>query len=606
MRLPCAVLTVPSLFVFCCAAAALKPSEIPERDIEYGTPDGYSVPKTILFSATPEQIAADAEEWCKRGISAFFLDQVARDWASDIWAADKEPWTIGTSDITFQRTKTAAAVCRTIGSEIFLKIAFDHYLEWFNDAAWQQIDHNFRQFAIFARDTGCQGIALDIEYVGKQYSYGWEGYTYTGYSREDLVKKIRERVRKAVAGMYNEFPEMILLTFPESGFSLGSAIQSAWIEEAAERDAPGGVHYCTEHTYRNPNIRDMFAYAWAINQFFYHTLSNRAYRYWNEKCTIAPGIWPFGFDYQNSHEPGMTLDAFKQGMAGSLMLGRRYNWVYSHNSYEQLIGRQLDACKNPAEIKAYLQVIADRAIVTTPKYVSMAQELREARVRDYSSDLGLVPFAGCAGPDDIPILQVVPKGALGGTASERIWEAACEYYRGQVVDFQQLFDTQTHWMVTGPFPSADLARGHNTAYPPEQGVDLKATYDGVDGPIAWHEYQPKPERASVDFRAVFKPAEHVCAYAFCYVTTPVERRVQVRAGTNDAGKIWIGEKLLLDSPEEGTAILDRDIAAVTLPAGTTPILVKVCNGVNNWGFVFRMTDEAGRPITDLKFSLARE
>jgi len=35
---------------------------------------------------------------------------------------------------------------------------------------------------------------------------------------------------------------MVLLTFPECGLNLGTAIQVAWIEEAARRHAPEGVH----------------------------------------------------------------------------------------------------------------------------------------------------------------------------------------------------------------------------------------------------------------------------------------------------------------------------------------------------------------------------
>ncbi|HNR35976.1 MAG TPA: hypothetical protein PKO36_12405 [Candidatus Hydrogenedentes bacterium] len=594
------------LLVVSLAAHAVKPSEIPDPDVEYGPPGGLPMPKTILFSASPDQIAADAEEWAKRGISAFFLDQVARDWSSDIWATDKEPWTIGASDATFQKSKEAAAVCRRIGSELFLKIAFDRHFEWFNDTQWQKINHNFRQFAIFARDAGCHGIALDIEYVGDQYSFGWEGYDYKGYSREDLVLKVRDRLRTAVAGMYDEFPDMIFLTFPDCGFSLGSAIQTAWIEEAALRNAPGGVHYCTEHTYRNPNIREMFAYIWTINHFFRHTLSNRAYRYWLEQCSIAPGIWPFGFNYESVHEPGMTRDAFRQGFAASLMLGRRYNWIYSHNCYEQLVGRQLDLCRNPAEVETYLKVLTDREIVTTPKYLNLAQELREMRLRDYSGELGFEPFAACMGPDDTPALQVVPKDSMGGSASDVLWDMACRHFRGEAISFRRFFGTQTDWMVIGPFPSAEKLQGHNVAFPPEQEIDLKAEYDGVDGKARWREYKAPSDRASVDFTKVFNPTENVCAYALCYVTSPVEREAQIRAGTNDAGKIWLGGKLVLDYPEEGGAILDRDIIPIVLPSGKTPILVKVCNGVNNWGFVFRITDRTGNPIPDLRFGLVKE
>ena len=165
-----------------------------EPGLTYGKSDALALPKTIIFSASPDEIIADAEEWARRGIQAFFLNYVAREWSSDIWARDGKPWTIGASDETFQKAVQANAVCRRIGSETFLKIAFDNCFEWFNDLAWGQAYHNFRQFAIFARETGCTGMALDIEYVGEQYDFEWEGYTYDGYTRADLVAKIRERM----------------------------------------------------------------------------------------------------------------------------------------------------------------------------------------------------------------------------------------------------------------------------------------------------------------------------------------------------------------------------------------------------------------------------
>jgi hypothetical protein len=134
-----------------------------EPGVSYGTAAGFDLPKTILFSVGPDEIIADAAAWRERGVSAFFLDFVARDWSSDIWATDGEPWTIGASDKTFQKAKQATAVARRLGSEVFLKIAFDHPFEWFNDVAWTRIENNFRQFAIFARESGCHGLALDIE-----------------------------------------------------------------------------------------------------------------------------------------------------------------------------------------------------------------------------------------------------------------------------------------------------------------------------------------------------------------------------------------------------------------------------------------------------------
>ncbi len=604
------VLVVLGAFVAVIAAAPAQnvpstsaPSEMVEEGLTYGHDDSLPLPKTILFSTSPDEIVADAEEWSRRGINAFFMDYVARNWSSDIWAADDKPWTIGESDETFQKAKNANAICKRIGSETFLKIAFDHPFEWFNETAWQQIDHNFRQFAIFARDTGCTGLALDIEYISEQYAFDWDGYTYDGYTRADLAEQVRKRMTRVAEILYDEFPDMVFVTFPEEGFSLGSVIHAAWIEEAARRDAPGGIHYCTEYTYRNPNIRYMFAHAWACNELFQNLLSDRAKAYWAEKCSISEGVWPFGFNYEKVHSPGLTVEQFRQGYAASLMVSRRYNWIYSHNSRPQLIGRDVDQYSGEAPLQDYLDIMAEKAIVTTPKYLNLAQELRGMTVRDYSGDLGLVPAVLIAGPDDIPKLSLVEQDQYNAQDIERGWKLGAAYIAGELLDLRKEFGTVTDWMLIGPFPSPQLMDGHNTEFPPEQGIDLTAEYPGVEGAVHWQAYHQADTHASVDLTRAFNPTEHVTAYALCYVHSPSEQKAYVRVGTNDAGKVWLGDKLILDHAAEGTAYLDRDIIPVTIPAGTTPILVKVTNGQNDWGFVFRITDERAKPLEGLRFSL---
>lgn len=576
------------------------PSEIAESGLTYGP--GTDLPKTILFTDEPALLVQDAATWTQHGINAFFLNRIAREWSNDIWATDGKPWTIGAADATFQATLAANQACQKTGADTFLKIAFDHPFDWFDEIAWQKINHNFRQFAIFARETGCTGIALDIEYISEQYDFNWPGYDFSKYSRADLVQKIRARMTQVIQILYDEFPEMVFLTFPEQSLGLGAHIHVAWIEEAARRNAPGGLHYCTEYTYRNPNIRYMFGHAWACNDLFQRILTAPAREYWVRQCTIAAGVWPFGFNYQNSFAPGMDLPELRQGIAASLMLSPKYNWIYSHNCRNILIGRDLEKYTGEADLNAYLKVIADREIVLDAKYVKIAADLRTMILRDYSKELGLRPTISFVGPADEPRLMLVPAKTVNLSEAEKIWTLAIDYFNGQEIDLQAKFGTLKNWLVIGPFPNPDKFEGHSTVFPPEKTIDLNAEYPGETGAIKWTTLNQPGPLASVDFKKVFSPSEHVCAYALCYVTSPEKRKVQIRLGTNDSGKLWIGGKLIFDFSTEGSAILDRDIIQTTLPAGTTPILLKVCNGEANWGFVFRMTDLKGNLMNDLQFS----
>jgi len=585
------------------AAAVVEASKQAEPGVAYGTVADFTLPKTILFSAGPDDIAADAEEWARRGVRAFFLDFVAREWSSNIWATDGKPWTVGESDETFQKARRANAVCRRVGSETFLKIAFDRHFEWFNDLLWDQAYHNFRQFAAFARETGCTGMALDIEYVGEQYHFDWPGYTYDGYTRADLVRKVHERMTRVLAILYDVFPDMVFLTFPEQGLGLGQVIHTAWIEEAARRVAPGGLHYCTEWTYRNPNVRYMFGHGVSVNELFHRLLSKRAWRYWEARCSIAAGVWPFGFDHMSVYDPGMPLEEFRQAYAASLMMSARYNWIYSHNCREQLIGRNLDAYTGDARLEDYLEVIRAREIITTRKYVDLAREIRALQHRDYSADLGLTPAITFAGPEDTPRVYVAPVEFAQPGLSERFWKPALAHYRGEPINLRNLFGTQTQWMIIGPFPNNEAYAGHDAAYPPETELNLDARYEGKAGPVAWVKYAGNSDRASVDLKSALQPSEYACAYALCYVVSEKKVQAQLRIGTNDSGKAWVGGELVYDYPYEGTAYLDRDVVPVTLPAGKTPVLVKVCNGQLNWGFALRFTDESGDALDDLQVEL---
>ena len=78
----------------------------------------------------------------------------------------------------------------------------------------------------------------------------------------------------------------------------------------------------------------------------------------------------------------------------------------------------------------------------------------------------------------------------------------------------------------------------------------------------------------------------------------------MRFASNDAGKVWLGGRLVHDYPREGSAELDRDIVPIRLPKGTTPILLKITNNLHNWGFFFRLTDSQGRQLKNVKFSLS--
>ena len=576
-----------------------------EPGLTYAADTSGQLPKTLVYSVTVDELAADAQEWVNHGYGGFFLTGIAGEWSTDVWGVDGAPWTIGDADATFQKARDAVAKARALGADVFLTTAFSHPFEWFNNTAWQQIEHNFRQIAVFARDAGCTGLAIDIEYVGQQYHFNWDGYDYNGYTRADLVKTVRARMTRVAAALYDEFPDMVLLTLPESSVSLGAHIQTAWIEEAARRGAPGGVHLCTEYTYRRPNARYMLGHAWLNTDLLHRQLSDAAFAYWQRTGSIAEGIWVFGDDPDDYHGAAPDLAAFRQAFAASLMVGRRYNWIYTHNVRPWFLGREREKYTGSGPLDGFIDVVKKREVIADARFAETAMSLRTLTLRDYAPSLGLSIVPTFAGPRDELEVNLMPDSVYGRSPiaanRERLFAMGFDIYNGEDVDARALLGTQTHWLLAGPFPNP-AGQGHDTAYPPESNADPSAQYETPAGVVRWQDYAAPGTGACIDLARVYTPSEEACAYALCYLRSDAKRDVQVRLGANDTWKLWLGGELVGDYRDVGRTIYDREIVPVTLNTGVTPLLLKVCNNKKDWGFVVRITDATGQPVDGVTVS----
>jgi len=87
------------------------------------------------------------------------------------------------------------------------------------------------------------------------------------------------------------------------------------------------------------------------------------------------------------------------------------------------------------------------------------------------------------------------------------------------------------------------------------------------------------------------------AYALAWVDVAAAVDGQIRLGSNDSVVLWVGGRKLHDRLVERGAKLDDDVIPVSLPAGRTPILLKIGQSALDWGFYFRIIDAAGRPLS---------
>ncbi len=177
---------------------------------------------------------------------------------------------------------------------------------------------------------------------------------------------------------------------------------------------------------------------------------------------------------------------------------------------------------------------------------------------------------------------------------------------GDEIDLQQHFGFLSNWYVVGPFDNSG-GDGFAKAYPPEQSVDIQATYDGKDGPVSWHQFLTADPYGMVDInKAIPGPGDglkEVVAYAFTTITFPTERVAEVRLGCKNAWKIWVNGSLLFERDEYHRGMrIDQYRLPLKLKKGSNTLLVKLCQDgqtkdwTKQWQFQLRLCDATGTAI----------
>ncbi|MCB9782733.1 MAG: DUF4838 domain-containing protein [Candidatus Omnitrophica bacterium] len=144
----------------------------------------------------------------------------------------------------------------------------------------------------------------------------------------------------------------------------------------------------------------------------------------------------------------------------------------------------------------------------------------------------------------------------------------------------------TDWKLLGPFDNTDRA-GFDTAYPPESGIDLEASYTGAGGEtIRWKEYEPG-RTGYVDLaRAICPDDAPGVAYAYRTFEADRNKTLQVSLGSNDGIQLWLNGERLLSSKASRTARPGDESVELPLKKGLNTVLLKVDQLGGGWGFYF--------------------
>ena len=233
--------------------------------------------------------------------------------------------------------------------------------------------------------------------------------------------------------------------------------------------------------------------------------------------------------------------------------------------------------------------------------------------------LALEALAICGGEEAVKTV-----GGILGTQDQPLFLHSVELLRGMgpqaIHELRNIgFTIPDDWVIISPFDNANN-NGFDIQYPPETEVDLNAFYAGKDKIVRWGKIEPDKwdarkdvyinlgfthfesfERTGIEFNWNILRTESV-AYALMYICCLASIEAQLRIGSADGVKVWLGDAFKYGSDVAGEAVPEHSVIPVSLVEGRNRVLLKIANHkTNGWGFYFRVTDTEGNPIPDLRY-----
>ncbi len=146
--------------------------------------------------------------------------------------------------------------------------------------------------------------------------------------------------------------------------------------------------------------------------------------------------------------------------------------------------------------------------------------------------------------------------------------------------------TVGQWHIAGPFEgNIDAAHG------PDKAIDLKATYAGKGGKVAWRAVRPGAT-GYVDLGALYGAAgADSVSYLVADIESPAEQDADLLIGSDDGCKVFLDGKLVHTSRETRAATPDQARVKVRLKKGVNRVLFKIDNGNNPHGLYFSVASE---------------
>ena len=159
------------------------------------------------------------------------------------------------------------------------------------------------------------------------------------------------------------------------------------------------------------------------------------------------------------------------------------------------------------------------------------------------------------------------------------------------------------WALIGPFDiTSNNISDFETSQPPEDIIDLNATYQNRTGEFGWFESPKYAEYADlaefVDLGEMLSWSSWVVGYALTYLESPKDELVQLVFDNTGPMKVWLNDVLV---GSQSNTMPQRLVAVAELKKGVNKILIKSLQVGGSWGFSFRVTDQKGNPLKKINY-----
>ena len=143
-----------------------------------------------------------------------------------------------------------------------------------------------------------------------------------------------------------------------------------------------------------------------------------------------------------------------------------------------------------------------------------------------------------------------------------------------------------NWLVVGPFENKDKTPLDNQLHPPEERLDVKGEYDGINGKVRW---QPAALKGNtLDLSQFLTSTSNATGYAVTVLKAKQATAAKLLVRTHQALRLWLNQEPVVTHAQAHYAELSK---TVTLQPGDNVVMVLTSTTSGKWQFSLEVNEQ---------------